>query len=131
MVAPIADFVVSIGSNGQILSQGTIADALALNRELKQEVAKEGEMEAKAEGEIDATTAVDTRKEADGKLIVEEEVADGHISFSSGESIGSLFLCHSANSLSSSCNVYLGVRREISERLLDRILQCHFFRMLR
>lgn len=82
MVAPISEFVVSLGSDGQILSQGTISDALEKNLNLKREVAKEIEIEEKAEEEIDPQQ-VDLQKKTEGKLILEEEVAEGHISWAS------------------------------------------------
>ncbi|KAG5644694.1 hypothetical protein DXG03_007917 [Asterophora parasitica] len=85
MVAPISKFVVSLGSDGQILSQGTILDALAKNSELQLEVALEKVAEQKAEEEIDGQEAEETRKEAQGKLILEEESGEGHISWESGE----------------------------------------------
>ncbi|KAG6888553.1 hypothetical protein C0995_007425 [Termitomyces sp. Mi166 len=82
MAAPISEFVVSLGSDGQILSQGSISDALAKNSELKAEVAEEKQREEKAEQEIDDDQEAETRKE-EGKLIVEEESGEGHISWAS------------------------------------------------
>ncbi|KAF9469423.1 P-loop containing nucleoside triphosphate hydrolase protein [Collybia nuda] len=82
MVASISDFVVSLGSDGQILSQGSISDALEKNLSLKLEVAAEIELQEKAEEVVDSQQ-VDVQKEAEGKLIVEEEVAEGHISWAS------------------------------------------------
>lgn len=83
MAAPISEFVVSIGSDGQILSQGSISDALAKNSKLKAEVAEEKQKEEKAEQDIDANQEAEARKE-EGKLIVEEESGEGHISWGSG-----------------------------------------------
>ncbi|KDR82057.1 hypothetical protein GALMADRAFT_240518 [Galerina marginata CBS 339.88] len=83
MAAPISDFVVSLGSDGQILSQGTISEALEKNKKLKLEVAKDNEIKEKAEGEIDGAQEAEVRKEAEGKLIAEEESGDGHISWES------------------------------------------------
>ncbi|KAG6849488.1 hypothetical protein H0H93_008015 [Arthromyces matolae] len=86
MVAPIADFVVSLGSDGRILSQGSIADALAKNTKLKAEIAEEKQKEEmedeKIEGEMVTADTQQERKE-DGKLIVEEESGEGHISWES------------------------------------------------
>ncbi|EIM80365.1 uncharacterized protein STEHIDRAFT_162782 [Stereum hirsutum FP-91666 SS1] len=93
MVVPIADFVVSLGSDGQILSQGTMSDALANNSKLRQEIAKEKAFEEKAEQE-EAFEAFETpapgqvvpaqkEEKKDGKLIMEEETAEGHISWNS------------------------------------------------
>lgn len=75
----------SLGSDGQILSQGTISDALAKNKKLKLEVTRDNEIKEKAEGEIDGGQEAEVRKEAEGKLIVEEESGEGHISWESSE----------------------------------------------
>ncbi|GLB42122.1 putative P-loop containing nucleoside triphosphate hydrolase protein [Lyophyllum shimeji] len=83
LAAPIAEFVVSLGSDGQILSQGTISDALAKNSKLKLEVAKDSEIREKAEEALDGQQEVEVRKEAQGKLILEEESGEGHISWES------------------------------------------------
>ncbi|KAG6906812.1 hypothetical protein DXG01_011996 [Tephrocybe rancida] len=82
MVAPISQFVVSLGSEGQILSQGSVSDALAKNPKLKAEVAEETKKEEKTEQEVDADKETKTREE-EGKLTVEEESGEGHISWSS------------------------------------------------
>ncbi|KAF8956143.1 P-loop containing nucleoside triphosphate hydrolase protein [Flammula alnicola] len=83
MAAPISEFVVSLGSDGQIISQGTISDALAKNLKLKLEVAKDNEIKEKAEEVIDDGQEAEVRKESEGKLIVEEESGEGHISWES------------------------------------------------
>lgn len=95
MVVPIADFVVSLGSDGQILSQGTMSDALAKNSKLRQEIAKEKAFEEKAEQEEafeafegatpDQVVPAQKEEKKDGKLILEEETAEGHISWNSSE----------------------------------------------
>lgn len=100
MVAPIANFVVSLGSDGQILSQGTISEALAKNSKLRQEVAKEKALDDKieqvgtdveqlADEEDRVQELMDGEEQGgakkDGRLVVEEELAEGHISWDSGE----------------------------------------------
>ncbi|KAG5333486.1 hypothetical protein C0989_005688 [Termitomyces sp. Mn162] len=82
---PSQEFVVSLGSDGQILSQGSISDALVKNSKLRAEVAQEKKKEEKAEREIDAEREAETLKE-DGKPIVEEESSEGHISWGSAKS---------------------------------------------
>ncbi|KAG6877093.1 hypothetical protein C0993_010329 [Termitomyces sp. T159_Od127] len=85
MTAPISEFVVSLGSDGQILSQGSISDALAKNSTLEAEVAQETQKEEGAEGAGDGDreeAEAEARKE-EGKLIVEEESGEGHISWGS------------------------------------------------
>lgn len=85
MAAPISEFVVSLGSDGQILSQGTISDALAKNSKLKLEVAEDKEIQEKAEGKIEGAQEVEVLKVAEGKRIVEEESGEGHLSWESSK----------------------------------------------
>lgn len=107
MVAPIADFVVSLGSDGQILSQGTMSEALAKNSKLRQEIAKEKALEEKVEqqeaeieqlegeeGKVQKKADGDGQEGAkkDGKLVVEEETAEGHISWDSRKCVDPLSL---------------------------------------
>ena len=84
MTAPIADFVVSIGSDGRILSQGTMSKALATSKTLTKEL-KAGELKLhKAEETIDGEVP-EVREGKSGKLMVAEEVAEGHVSWSACE----------------------------------------------
>lgn len=90
MTGPIADFVVSLGTDGRILSQGTMSKALAANKALSKEL-KAGELELhKAEETIDGEVP-EVREGKSGKLIVAEEVAVGHVSWSACESPHPLF----------------------------------------
>ncbi|KAG5730286.1 hypothetical protein E4T56_gene10529 [Termitomyces sp. T112] len=82
MAAPIPEFVVSLSSDKQILSQRSISDALTKSSKLKAEVAQEKKKEEKAEQEIDAEWEVEMLKE-DGKLIVESESSEEHVSWGS------------------------------------------------
>ncbi|QRV86022.1 ABC transporter transmembrane region [Ceratobasidium sp. AG-Ba] len=84
MVSEVADFVVSLGSDGRIASQGSIADALRLNSKLRAEVEKEEELEKKADETVDENTPVEEKekKKSDGKLIVAEEIAEGRVGWS-------------------------------------------------
>ncbi|QRW00058.1 ABC transporter transmembrane region [Ceratobasidium sp. AG-Ba] len=84
MVSEVADFVVSLGSDGRIASQGSIADALRLNSKLRAEVEKEEELEKKADEPIDENVPADEKekKKSDGKLIVAEEIAEGRVGWS-------------------------------------------------
>ena len=84
LASPVADFVVSLGSDGRILSQGTLSKALAKNKKLANEMKEETDELKKAEGEIDfeeptTDTETDAKPKSDGKLIVAEEVAEGHV----------------------------------------------------
>lgn len=84
MTSPIADFVVSLGSDGRILSQGTMSKALAANKRLtkglKAEEAGLHKVDETVDGEV---TEVPGSKS--GKLMVAEEVAEGHVSWSARE----------------------------------------------
>ncbi|KAF8758431.1 P-loop containing nucleoside triphosphate hydrolase protein [Rhizoctonia solani] len=83
MVSEVAHFVVSLGSDGRIVSQGSIDEALRLNPKLKAEAEKDEELERKGEEVVDESNAVDkseaNAKKGDGKLMVAEEVAEGHV----------------------------------------------------
>ena len=85
MTGQIADFVVSLGTDGRILSQGTMSKALATNKALTKEL-EAGKLELhKAEEMVDGE-APEVREGKSGKLIVAEEVAEGHVSWSACES---------------------------------------------
>ncbi|KAI0725238.1 hypothetical protein C8Q72DRAFT_853404 [Fomitopsis betulina] len=79
MASPIADFVVALGTDGRITSQGSIASALEHDQKLAAEIAKaEAELE-KSEESIDEHTPNESPAQDTGKLVVEEEVAVGHV----------------------------------------------------
>ena len=82
MTTPIADFVVSLGIDGRIASQGSLSTILAGDEKLSAQVAKENEVIEKAEHEIDPEGVdKEAKKNLDGKLIVEEEVPVGHVTW--------------------------------------------------
>ncbi|KAH7929355.1 P-loop containing nucleoside triphosphate hydrolase protein [Leucogyrophana mollusca] len=89
MTSVIAHFVVSLGSNGRIVSQGSISDAIAKDGKLAAEMAKEQEAIEEAIEEtidqepdtIDAEQEVEAETAVDGKLVVAEEILEGHISW--------------------------------------------------
>lgn len=83
MVSPIADFVVSLGTDGTVSSQGSVSDALAKDSKLLQEAAKDQEVLEKTEEEVDGVAPEGKPKEAEGKLIMAEEVEEGHVSLES------------------------------------------------
>lgn len=89
---PIADYVISLGRNGKVVSQGTVDEALKKNTSLKAEVEAE-EAAMQREEEVEALEGSDdssTKKPETGKLIVEEEMAIGHVTWASG----TLLTCH-------------------------------------
>ncbi|KAG8697036.1 hypothetical protein FRC09_008111, partial [Ceratobasidium sp. 395] len=83
MVSEVADFVISLSSDGRIASQGNIADALRLNSKLRAEVEKEKELEKKADEAVDNNQPAEEKetpaKKSDGKLMIAEEIAEGRI----------------------------------------------------
>ncbi|KAF7364891.1 Multidrug resistance-associated ABC transporter protein [Mycena venus] len=79
LARPIADFVVTFGSDGRIQSQGTMSE-MAKRGLLAAKIQKDQQILDKTEQEIDAEDPVE--KPADGKLIVAEEVQLGHVSAS-------------------------------------------------
>jgi hypothetical protein len=96
MASPIADFVVSLGSDGRILSQGTMSKALATSNALTKELrAKEAALH-KVEETIDGEVPT-IHGGKSGKLMVAEEVAEGHVSWSACESPPPFFVQNVAN----------------------------------
>ena len=87
MASPVADFVVSLGTDGRVVSQGTLSKVLAKDDKLSKELAEEQAEMAKAENEVDGVEPDEEAapKKTDGKLIVEEEIAEGHVSWASRE----------------------------------------------
>ncbi|KZT36414.1 P-loop containing nucleoside triphosphate hydrolase protein [Sistotremastrum suecicum HHB10207 ss-3] len=88
LCTPIADYVISLGPNGKIVSQGTVDEALKKNHALKAEI--EAEKDAlRREEEVEALEGssddVDTSEKSAkaGKLIVAEEMAIGHVTWAS------------------------------------------------
>ncbi|KAJ7286214.1 hypothetical protein C8J57DRAFT_1446843 [Mycena rebaudengoi] len=75
---PIANFVVSMDADGRVHSQGTIAEALAMDKVLAEELSKDQAVLDRKEDEVDALPATADLKE-DSKLIVAEEIAEGHV----------------------------------------------------
>jgi hypothetical protein len=79
MASPLADYVVSLGMDGRVASRGEALDAvteyISLSPKLATKVLDE-------EIKVDQEEGPDvTAKQADGKLIVAEEVAEGHVSW--------------------------------------------------
>lgn len=83
MVSEVADFVVSVGNDGRIASQGSVDSALRSNPKLRVEVERDEELEKKGEQVIDDTNPADDKatnsQKSDGKLMTAEEVAEGHV----------------------------------------------------
>ncbi|KAF9458727.1 P-loop containing nucleoside triphosphate hydrolase protein [Collybia nuda] len=80
MAQPIAGFVVAMGLDGRVTSQGSIFEALSKDKNLVREVTKEEEVLHKVDDEID-TLAPNNEPKTDGKLIMAEEMEEGHVSW--------------------------------------------------
>jgi len=76
----VANFVVSLGHDGRILSQGTFSEALKSDKALLKEanIEKEGVTETSEASDDVLPEILEGRG---GKLIATEEVAEGHVGF--------------------------------------------------
>ncbi|KAI0709575.1 P-loop containing nucleoside triphosphate hydrolase protein [Cerioporus squamosus] len=79
LTRPVAEFVVALGTDGRIVSQGSFDKALKDDRELQAELAAEKEEMEKAEEEIDAAPLEGEAGKKDGKLVVAEEISVGRV----------------------------------------------------
>ncbi|KAJ7754435.1 multidrug resistance-associated ABC transporter [Mycena metata] len=80
LTSKIAEFVVSVGLDGRVHSQASVSEALERDELLAKEVITDQEIIDAAEKEIDSPAA-DEPKKKDGKLIIAEEIAIGHVSW--------------------------------------------------
>ncbi|TFK92734.1 P-loop containing nucleoside triphosphate hydrolase protein [Polyporus arcularius HHB13444] len=79
LTRPVAEFVVALGTDGRIVSQGSFDKALKEDRELHAELAAEKEEMEKAEQEVDAAPLEGEAEKKDGKLVVAEEISVGRV----------------------------------------------------
>ncbi|KAF8528012.1 hypothetical protein BU17DRAFT_81241 [Hysterangium stoloniferum] len=114
MVAPMAGFIVSLDIHGTIASQGSVDETLRKDSQLMREAVESVEISDKVAGIVDSTEPTRQNPEARPKLVVEEEIALGHVSWHSLKVyfsnlgnvkfwvafIGGLMLTEIANSLS-------------------------------
>lgn len=77
MTSSIAHFVLSLTNDGRVSSQGIVAEVLILDEEMQ----NESRATIVEEDAIDAQTEESPRDLADGKLVLSEEVAEGHVSW--------------------------------------------------
>jgi hypothetical protein len=77
MTRDLASFAVSIGTDGSIVAQGTVAEVLGADKTIVEELEKDEEAIIKADEKIDQPTDL----HGDGKLIVPEEIEEGHVSW--------------------------------------------------
>jgi hypothetical protein len=81
----LAGFAVSIGTDGTIIAQGTVPEVFGSDATISEELKQEREGVQAAGEEIDKPKA----PPCDGKLIVAEEIDEGHVSWQSGASLHS------------------------------------------
>ncbi|TFK36798.1 hypothetical protein BDQ12DRAFT_699326 [Crucibulum laeve] len=83
LARPVAEFVVVMGKDGRVSSHGTVSEVLKTDPELAKEITEDAEGIQKSEEQIDTPLiAAEERANADGKLILSEEVEEGHVSWS-------------------------------------------------
>ncbi|KAI0633973.1 P-loop containing nucleoside triphosphate hydrolase protein [Trametes polyzona] len=84
LVSPVVNFVVDIGLDGRILSQGSLDTALSRDSELLQEFEVEREVIEKASGDggYEEKPSPEGAINRAGKLVVPEEMEDGHVGWS-------------------------------------------------
>ena len=87
-----------MGKNGRVSSHGSLSRVLAQDKKLSEEMKTEAEQLAKAEAQVDDQIIegepANAKKKADGKLVVAEEIAVGHVSWKAGMILSSaVFAC--------------------------------------
>ncbi|KAI0728488.1 hypothetical protein C8Q72DRAFT_917712, partial [Fomitopsis betulina] len=80
VVRPIAGFVVTLGTDGCVHSQGSLKSALEADNNLAFELTEQAK-DAKAEGIVEGLSLQTTNPERESKLIVKEEVSSGQVSW--------------------------------------------------
>ncbi|PIL29209.1 ATP-binding cassette transporter [Ganoderma sinense ZZ0214-1] len=78
LVQPIADFVVALGNDGRIVSQGSLERALKEDSELLEELKTDEDTTKHVNYDVD-TVQVGRQPKKDGKLVVAEEIGEGNV----------------------------------------------------
>lgn len=73
--------MVSLSIDGRVLSQGSLSDALALDKKLLADINAEKEALEKSEEQVEPHAIDEAIKKVEGKLIVQEDVAEGFVSW--------------------------------------------------
>lgn len=79
LASTIAEFAVSLSSDGRILSQGQLSNVLAQDKALSSEYAIEKEALEEVEYEAEEVIPNKPSTGSHGRLIVEEEISIGHL----------------------------------------------------
>jgi hypothetical protein len=80
MASPLAEYVVSLGPDGRIACRGSVSDALKKDKRLAKKLVEGVRAIKDDEKKIDREEPDAPAKQADGKLILAEEIAEGHVS---------------------------------------------------
>ena len=88
IVSSLASFVVCLGTNGRVTSQGSLSEVMQKSEEAEKEM-KESEEELRKAEEVEEVEdgkhkPAETASKSDGKLVVAEEIALGHVSWAAG-----------------------------------------------
>ena len=84
LASPVASFVVSLGTNGRVANKGTPSQLLLTDKEMQEEI-EESKEENKKEDEVIDEDDVKKGDKKDGKLVLSEEIAEGHVSWNARE----------------------------------------------
>ncbi|KAI0819312.1 multidrug resistance-associated ABC transporter [Trametes gibbosa] len=79
LIRPIADFVVALGSDGHIASQGSLDKTLREDGELLSELASEEELLKNTSEELNKPELEGKNASKNGKLVVAEEIKEGQV----------------------------------------------------
>lgn len=79
LIRPIADFVVALGSDGRIASQGSPDKTLQHDSKLLAELSSEEVQLEEAEQVLDKPELEAKDVQKNGKLVVAEEIKEGHV----------------------------------------------------
>ncbi|EKM83611.1 hypothetical protein AGABI1DRAFT_66408 [Agaricus bisporus var. burnettii JB137-S8] len=82
MIRSLADFAVSIGTDGSVVAQGTILEVVGIDKSVSEELQRNEEEIEMAEEVLDKVDEPALPKSG-GKLIAAEEMEEGHISWES------------------------------------------------
>ena len=89
LTRPIADFVVAVGSDGRIASQGSLEKTLREDKELLAELAEEEAQLKHADEEFSQSErdgdGIQKDGDQNGKLVVAEEVEEGQVGWNTRE----------------------------------------------
>ena len=87
MASPLAEYIVSMSSDGHISSHGSVSAVLLTDSALAEEVEREKKLELLEEDsdKMDPEDSKDGKETKDGKLVVAEEIELGHVSRKSCE----------------------------------------------